>query len=145
MSFSNVHVSRNPPDSYPPAEPCIGDSRFTSGYSLILNRPQCQAWAKRKQVAGNASAKQRQSVCKASAQYRHSVSKASAKHRESIGKASARCGQTAYGQRGMEPERRQQNVATASTKSVATMPPRRKNTQQKRSKGGNLKQGKGEG
>ena len=45
----------------------------------------------------------------------------------------------------MEPERRQQNVATASTKSVATMPPKRKTLNQNDLKGEILSRVKGRG
>ena len=43
----------------------------------------------------------------------------------------------------MEPERRQQNVATASTKSVATMPPKRKTLNKNDLKGEILSRGRG--
>ena len=45
----------------------------------------------------------------------------------------------------MEPEGRQQNVATASTKSVATMPPKRKTLNKNDLKGEILSRVKGRG
>ena len=45
----------------------------------------------------------------------------------------------------MEPERRQQNVATASTKSVATVPPKRKTLNKNDLKGEILSRVKGRG
>ena len=43
----------------------------------------------------------------------------------------------------MEPERRQQNVATAATKSVATMPPKRRTLNKNDLKGEILSRGRG--